>query len=380
MADQEEVRVSQDDLVRFCRGVFESLSLSAEDAALAADVLVAADLRGIPSHGVGRLWRYVNGLTTGQMLANGSTEVVAESDMSIVVNANGQMGAPVSVRTMRQVIKKAGTHGAAFGCVRDSNHFGIAGYYAMMALPHDCIGLAMTNTAALGVPTFGRQVMFGTNPLAFAAPADSEGAFVLDMSTTVVSRGKLEVYEKQGKDLPMGWAVDKQGKTACDAEAILADMFQRVGGGILPLGGAGDQYGGHKGYGLAAMVDILCAVLGGAPFGQAICDTEQSSARVSHFFGAIRVDRFRDVVGFRRDMDEMLRQLRGCPPAEGETRVYFAGQKETERERVYAREGIPVLPKVWEQLQDIAAERNVLPPSDCSGTHARGPCSNDNLR
>ena len=363
MREEIKLRVSQEDLTRFCREVFEALSLSMDDAALAAEVLVAADLRGIPSHGVGRLWRYVNGLTTGQMLATGHTEVVTESDTSIVVNAKGQMGAPVSVRTMRNVIEKASTCGAAFGCVRDSNHFGIAGYYAMMALPHDLIGFAMTNTAALGVPTFGRQVMFGTNPLAFAAPAAEEGAFVLDMSTTVVSRGKLEVYEKQGKNLPMGWAVDKVGKTACEAGSILEDMFHRVGGGILPLGGLGDQSGGHKGYGLAVMVDILCAVLGGAPFGKAICDTEQSSARVSHFFGAIRIDRFRDAGEFRRDMDEMLRNLRGCPPAEGESRVYFAGQKEAEREREYVKDGIPILPKVFDQLCSIAQEQGVTPPS-----------------
>ena len=365
VSERTQVRILQDDLTRFCREVFVALSLSADDAALAAEVLVAADLRGIPSHGVGRLWRYVNGLTSGQMLASERTEVVTESDMSIVVNANGQMGAPVSVRTMRKVIEKAGDQGAAFGCVRNSNHFGIAGYYAMMALPHNLVGLAMTNTAALGVPTFGRQVMFGTNPLAFAAPANAEGAFVLDMSTTVVSRGKLEVYEKQNKDLPMGWAVDKSGKTACEAGPILEDMFHRIGGGILPLGGLGDQYGGHKGYGLAVMVDILCAVLGGAPFGQAICDTEKSSARVSHFFGAISIDRFRDAASFRQDMDEMLGQLRACPPAEGETQVYFAGQKEAEREQDYARTGIPVLQKVFDQLCSIAQEQNVRPPRSC---------------
>jgi LDH2 family malate/lactate/ureidoglycolate dehydrogenase len=356
------IRIEPQELTRFCREVFTSFSLSPEDAAIAAEVLVAADLRGIPSHGVGRLWRYVNGLSSGQMVARAASEVVSETGMSIVVDAHGQMGAPVSARTMDRVIAKARTQGAAFGCVRNSNHFGIAGHYAMMALPHDAIGLAMTNTAALAVPTFGRQVMFGTNPLAFAAPADREGAFVLDMSTTVVSRGKLEVYEKRAEALPRGWAVDRSGRTACDPGSILEDMFTRAGGGILPLGGSGEQFGGHKGYGLAVMVDILCAVLGGAAFGDSIRDTEASSARVSHFFGAIRVDRFRDATAFRRDMDTMLERLRKCPPAEGERRVYFAGQKEAECERDFAASGIPVMDTVYDQLVRIASERGVSPP------------------
>jgi LDH2 family malate/lactate/ureidoglycolate dehydrogenase len=171
------------------------------------------------------------------------------------------MGAPISARAMGQIVTKAKNNGSAFGCVRNSNHFGIAGFYAKMALEEDMLGIAMTNTAALAVPTFGRQVMFGTNPLAFAAPADKERAFVLDMSTTVVTRGKVEVYDRLEKELPDGWAVDKTGRSAKNARAILDDMQNRVGGGIMPLGGFGKEFGGHKGYGLAVMVDILCAVL-----------------------------------------------------------------------------------------------------------------------
>jgi LDH2 family malate/lactate/ureidoglycolate dehydrogenase len=260
------------------------------------------------------------------------------------------------------VINKARTNGAAFGCVRDSNHFGIAGYYAMMALDEDMLGIAMTNTAALGVPTFGRQVMYGTNPLAFAAPADEERAFVLDMSTTVVTRGKIEMYEQLGKELPMGWAVDKTGQPARDARAILDDMFHRVGGGISPLGGAGEEFGGHKGYGLAIMVDILCAVLCGAPFGPDLSDTETSSARVGHFFGAIRIDTFRHPQEFRRDMDRMLRGLRNCPPAESAERVYFAGQKEFEKEEECLRMGVPLLKKTYDQICTIGDEYGVDSP------------------
>jgi len=357
------VRVRKEELETFCRRVFQTLGSSASDAEAAAAVLVAADVRGIPSHGVARLQRYVNGLKTGLMLTDAPVEVLAETPSSVVIHAHGAMGAPVSVRTMERVIGKASANGAAFGCVRDSNHFGIAGYYAMMALEKDMMGIAMTNTAALGVPTFGRQVMFGTNPLAFAAPADKERAFVLDMSTTVVTRGKIEVYDRLGKDLPQGWAVDKMGHSAQDAQSLLEDMFYRVGGGILPLGGEGEQFSGYKGYGLAIMVDILCGVLCGAPFGPDLADTATSSARVGHFFGAIRIDRFRDPQAFRGDMDRMLQGLRHCPPAEGEARVYFAGQKEFEHEAECLRLGVPLLVKTFDQLCEIGREYGFAVPT-----------------
>ena len=358
----DSVRINRESLEIFCRNVFIKSGLSESDARSAAEVLVAADARGIPSHGVGRLWRYVNGLKTGQMLPHAKPEIQVDTPTTTVINANGAMGAPVSVMAMENTINKAQASGAAFGCVRDSNHYGIAGYYAMMALPKDMIGISMTNTAALGVPTFGRQVMFGTNPFAFAAPADKERAFVLDFSTTVVTRGKIEVYDRLEKKLPAGWAVDKKGKTAHNAHTTLEDMFHRLGGGILPLGGEGEQFGGHKGYGLAVMVDILCSVLCGAPYGTALSDTETSSARVSHFFGAIKIEAFRNPKDFRSDMDDMLRNLRECPAAEGAERVYFAGQKEFEKEAESGKTGIPLMKKTYEQICEIGAEYKIVCP------------------
>jgi LDH2 family malate/lactate/ureidoglycolate dehydrogenase len=344
------VRVERERLEAFCRQVFATCGLTEEDAGIAAAVLVAADARGIPSHGVARLPRYVHGLEIGLMRTDAVPAVMRETATSLVIDARGAMGAPVSARTMRRVIAKAGEVGAAFGAVRASNHFGIAGYYAMMALERDMIGVAMTNTAALGVPTFGREPLFGTNPLAFAAPAQEEGAFVLDMATTVVTRGKVEVYNRREKTLPEGWAVDERGQPGTDPAAILHNLTYRVGGGILPLGGLGETFGGHKGYGLAVLVDILCGVLSGGDFCAEINDEPGSSARVSHFFGAIQVEAFRDPAAFRRDMDRMLRGLRESPPAAGETRVYFAGLKEFEHEDAVARQGIPLSRKVYDQL------------------------------
>ena len=323
-------------------------------------MLVTADAMNIPSHGVARLGRYVNGLKTGLMIPDAPIEVIVDTPSSVIIDAHGAMGAPVSVKAMKMVIDKAKTNGTAFGCVRESNHFGIAGYYARMALNEDMLGIAMTNTSALAVPTFGRQVMFGTNPIAFAAPADEEHAFLLDMATTVVTRGKIEVYDRLGKKLPVGWAVDKIGQPARDARPMLEDMFERIGGGILPLGGLGKEFGGHKGYGLAIMVDILCAVLCGASFGPAIADIPSSlSDRVSHFFGAIKIDRFRDPKEFRRDMDRMLRDLRNCPPAEGEERVYFAGLPEFEKEQKSSQIGVQLLKKTYDELCKIGNEYGV---------------------
>jgi len=357
-----DVRVDRRELEAFCRSVFEHGGMSPGDAGVTAEVLVSADAYGIPSHGVGRLRRYVSGLETGLMLSRESGVTLMETPASLVIDARGAMGPPVSVRVMGRVIEKAREAGAAFGAVRNSNHFGIAGYYARMALAEDMLGIAMTNTAALGVPTFGREAFFGTNPIAFAAPSDTEDPFVLDMSTTVVTRGKVEVYERRGGELPEGWAVDHTGKSARDPGSLLAGMQERLGGGILPLGGLDTLLGGHKGYGLAVMVDILCALLSGGPFGRDVYDTPESSARVSHFFGAIRIDRFRDPGEFRADMDRMLRELRACPPAEGRDRVWFAGLPEAEHERETGRRGVPLSSKTWSMLRELAAETGVELP------------------
>jgi LDH2 family malate/lactate/ureidoglycolate dehydrogenase len=256
---------------------------------------------------------------------------------------------------MRAAIDKAKGSGLAFVCVRDSNHFGIAGYYARLALAEDMIGIAMTNTAALGVPTFGTAALFGTNPIAFAAPALEEEAFVLDMSTTVVSRGKIELRDRAGREIPEGWAVDREGKDTKAPGPLLRDMQERAGGGLLPLGGRGKDYGGHKGYGLALMVDILCGVLGGAAFGPALFDTPSSSARVSHFFGAVKIANFRDPILFKQDMDEMLRGLRESPPSQGEERVLYAGLPESEMETESGRRGVPVALDTLKALEKLGS-------------------------
>ncbi|HPL72047.1 MAG TPA: Ldh family oxidoreductase, partial [Rectinema sp.] len=326
----QKIRINRGRLERFCTDVFIKLGMPQDEAQDSAEILVAADARGIESHGVGRLWRYKNGLQKGIMKGGIQATTLRETPISLVLDANGAMGLSLSKRTMARTIEKAMVAGAAFSSVRNSNHFGIAGFYSEMAARKDMIGIGMTNTAALGVPTFGRKAMFGTNPIAFSIPAHEGRMFTLDMATTVVTRGKIEVYDRENKALPSGWAVDTRGKGTSDAHRLLEDMLYQRGGGLLPLGGEGELLSGYKGYGLAEVVDILTAILSGGVFGQAVIDSQATSARVCHFFGALRLDLFRDPEAIKFDMDRLLNELEKAEPAEGCQRVYYAGLKEHE--------------------------------------------------
>lgn len=358
----DEVRIKRSGLEAFCSSVFGCLGMPGDQALDSARILVAADAAGIGSHGVARLRRYVEGMKSGTMEPDTSAVCVHRTPMSFVLDARGGIGLSISRKAMDEVIGMAETRGVAFASVRDSNHFGIAGYYARMALPRDMIGIAMTNTAALGVPTFGREAMTGTNPIAVAVPADKEAPFVLDMATTVVTRGKIETCAREMHPMPEGWAVGTDGHSTQDPESLLRDMLFRKGGGILPLGGQGELFGGHKGYGLGVLVDIFTAIASGGVFGKSVMDSAATSARVCHFFGALRIDLFREVAAFKADMDRMLRELRLSVPMEGEKEVLYAGLKEFRHERECEKYGVPIPRKVWNQLGSIARELGLQVP------------------
>ncbi len=357
------VRIARSDLSGFCSNIFMKLGIPLKEAQDSAEILVAADARGIESHGVARMARYVSGIRLGHMRGGVLPEVLRETPVSRVLDAQGAMGLHLSKVSMTDVIHKAQNLGVGICSIRNSNHFGIAGYYAEMAAREDMIGICMTNTAALGVPTFARDAMFGTNPIAVSVPANNGRLFTLDMATTCVTRGKVEVYEREEKPLPDGWAVDESGHVTKDASGLLADMLHQKGGGLLPLGGEGEMYGGHKGYGLAALVDIMTAVTSGGLFGMAVKDLETTTARVCHFFGAIRLDVFRDPDEFKKDMDNLLDQLQSARPAEGCDRVYYAGLKEHESEAECEIKGVPLSDKVAASLQAIGQEYRVPFPS-----------------
>lgn len=356
-------RVRAESLRHFCQQVFERADVPEEEAAITADVLVAADLRGIDSHGVARLKRYVDGLRAGRMIANPRVQVIRESLSTALIDGGGGLGQPIAVRAMRLAIEKAREGGAGFVAVRNSNHYGIAGYYAIMALDSDCIGISMTNASPSVVPTFGREAILGTNPISVAAPADQERPFVLDMATSVVPRGKLELYHPLAKPLLEGWAVDERGSTATDAGVILRNLAERLGGGILPLGGKGEELGGHKGYGLALMVDILSGVLGGAGYADRVSPKGERGGmkpgNVGHFFGALLVEGFRPLEEFKAAMDDLIRSLKGSAKAEGESRIYIHGEKEWEMEEERRKRGIPLHPRVVTMMEEIAEELNL---------------------
>lgn len=355
-------RVQRDNLEDFCSDIFGKLGMSPDKARDCSEILVAADARGIGSHGVARLWRYVNGIQAGIMKPETESEVIYQTPISRVIDAHGGIGLSLSKSIMKDVVQQAEVSGFSVAAVRDSNHFGVAGYYAMMALPKDMIGIAMTNTAALGVATFGRDVQFGTNPIAVAVPAAEQPAFVLDMATTVVTRGKIEEYHRESSPLPKGWAVDKEGADTSDSASLLQDMLVQAGGGILPLGGRGEEFGGHKGFGLGVLVDIMTAVTSGGIFGKSVVDSKKTSARVCHSFAAMRVDLFREASEFKADMDKLLLEISNSNPAVGQDRVYYAGLKEYEHELKCGKIGIPVTHKVWNILQNISIEQGVNLP------------------
>jgi LDH2 family malate/lactate/ureidoglycolate dehydrogenase len=323
-----------------------------------ADVLLAADLRGIESHGIARLRHfYVDRIKRGAIDPRAVPVVVRETATTLAFDARNGLGHPPAKHAMAQTIAKAKRGGIAFATVRNSNHFGIAGYYAMMALEHDLIGIASTDSIHYGAPTFGSQKKFGTNPFAFAIPAGEEPPFVLDFATTAVTFGKLEVYARMGKRLLPGWAVDARGAPTDDpAQAA-------PGGALLPLGGFGIATGGHKGFGLGLLCEILCGVLAGAAFGPelSIGDATAHGGHVGHFFGALRIDALRDAADFKADMDRELRAFRTAVPEAGIDKVRVAGDPEREHEAVNRRDGVPHLPKVWEAVDELAAELGIRP-------------------
>jgi len=365
MPDNTGPRVRADSLKRFCERVFQKLGVPEDDVRITADVLVAADLRGIDSHGVARLRRYANGLQSGMIVARPHVQVVTETPATALIDAGAGLGQPVSYRAMEKAIHKALDVGAGFVAVRNSNHYGIAGYYAMMALEHDCIGFSTTNASVLVVPTFARNGMLGTNPISVAAPANQNWPFVLDMATSTVPRGKLEVYHRLEKPLPLGWATDETGTPTTDTDRVLENFKDKTrgGGGLLPLGGAGELLGGHKGYGLSLLVDILCGVLSGAAYADLVypktADGKPLPSNIGHCFGALRIDAFRPAEAFKLAMDDLQRRLKEAPKAEGQARIYIHGEKEYEEAERRSRDGISLNPKVAADLRAIADELGV---------------------
>jgi L-2-hydroxycarboxylate dehydrogenase (NAD+) len=342
-------------LQHFIQEVFLSIGCPEEDALLASQVLISADLRGVDSHGIARLSGYVRLYDHGRLNPNPSIKIVHETPSTAVVDGDKGLGLVVAPKAMEIAMKKAELVGSGWISVQNSNHFGIAGYHAMMALNNDMIGWAMTNAAPLVTPTFSKEKLLGTNPIAVAVPAATNPPFVADFASTAVAYGKMEILQRKGVPAPYGWVQDKDGNPTDDANAV------KNGGALLPLGGD-REHGSHKGYGLGAIVDIFSGVLSGANFGPWVPPFatagfmnagEQVGKGTGHFLGAMRIDGFRPADEFKADMDKWINRFRSAPAVEGK-RVLIPGDPERVLEAERKANGIDLLDPVVKDLKGLA--------------------------
>ena len=351
---------SYQQLFDFSKKIFQKIGCSPGHADTAAKTLLSADLRGIDSHGIARLSGYVRLWEVKRVNATPDIKIIHETPSTAVIDGDSGLGLVVAPFAMQIAIEKAKQVGTGWVSVQNSNHFGIAGYHAMMALEHDMIGMAMTNASPLVAPTFSIDKMLGTNPICVAAPAGNEPPFVADLATTTAANGKLEILQRKNADTPLGWVQDTEGNPSTDANIL------KKGGALLPLGGD-REHGSHKGYALGAIVDIFSALLSGAnyapwvpPFPAYVpMPAQQPGKGIGHFLGAMRIDAFRPADDFKKDMDHWIQGFRKCRTIPGEEKVLVPGDPEREFEADRSKNGIPLLDAVVDDLEKLAERLSV---------------------
>lgn len=317
---------------RFIRDVFKGVGVPAADAAVCAEVLITADKLGIDSHGVSRLKSiYYDRIRDGILNPKTRFEIVRQSPTTAVIDGHNGMGHVIAKRAMELTIKKAKRYGMGMTAVRNSTHYGIAGYHAMLASKAGMIGISGTNARPSVAPTFGVENMMGTNPLTFAIPTDEKFPFLLDCATPITQRGKIEVYAKLGKKIPKGWVIDSEGRSRTDANEVLKDLVAGTAA-LVPLGGPGEDMGGYKGYGYTTVVEILSAALQQGAYMKMLLGYDAKGNKVpyplGHFFIAINVEAFTSLRSFKKTTGDILRGLRASKKAPGARRIYTAGEKE----------------------------------------------------
>lgn len=342
-----------DPLRRCCEDVFEKHGFSRAECRRIVDVVLTADLYGIESHGIQRMMRYHTSIVRGLVDAKASPEVVFETKLSAVIDGRRTMGQTTAYRAMQMAIDKAKEHGFGAVTVRSCNHYGIAGYYAKMAASEDLLGFSSTNTEAIAIPTFGKQPMLGTNPLALCMPADPYD-FWFDAATTVVPRGKLEIRDKHGLALQSGWAADETGAVSTDAGHVLDLINAKSCGGIFPIGGASTDTASHKGYGLGVIAELFTSVFAG---GHTSPHVENGGMGDTSFcFCALDYGLFGDKRDIRQRMSVLLRELRESAKADGHDRIYTHGEKEMESMAEKLRTGVPAGLKTAGELRQICQD------------------------
>ncbi|MBO5270993.1 MAG: Ldh family oxidoreductase [Clostridia bacterium] len=338
----KSVRYSVSTVERLCCEVFEKLGFSAHDAARITDVLLLADLYGIRSHGTQRLIRYHKAIERKSVHVEAKPEIVFETPVSAVIDGHSGMGQLIALFAVEKAIEKAKNVGMAFVTVRNSNHYGIAGYYAKMACDAGMIGLSVTNSESIMVHTGSKQAVLGSNPIAFAMPAEPY-PFLFDAATTVVPKGKLEVYRKADKPLGDGWGVDENGEVSRDPDRVLHCIDGKLGvGGILPLGGAGEESGGHKGYGFSMICELLCSITSSGATANHHVRKAGEGAGTCHAFLVIDPKIFGDPEGMKEHLSVFLSELREAKRANPETPIYTHGEKEQRAYEIALRDGLDV--------------------------------------
>jgi L-2-hydroxycarboxylate dehydrogenase (NAD+) len=340
--------------------VFRHFAVPEKDAAQAADVLASADLRGIDSHGVARLHSYFDMLTLGRINPKPQIKLLRSTLSTAVVDGDNGLGLVVGPHANRIAMDLAANSGSGWISVCNSNHYGIAGYYVLEALQRDLIGWAMTNSTKLVAPLWGAERMLGTNPIAIAFPGKLEPPIVIDLATSAAAYGKIEMARRNREPIPLGWGINHQGLNTTNPDEPVA------GGALLPLGSDRER-GGHKGYALAMMVDILSCVLSGAnwgPFAPPFALRQEIPKRsvgkgIGHFFGAMRIDGFIDPDAFKTQIDDYIRVFRATKPAPGTNGPLIPGDPEREAEKIRRRTGVPLILPVIEELRDISSKTGI---------------------
>ncbi|HIL30867.1 MAG TPA: Ldh family oxidoreductase [Dehalococcoidia bacterium] len=340
--------VQGDDLKKTVAGIFEKLGVTPEDALLAADVQVLADLRGVDSHGVSNMLKsYITGYQEGSINPRPNWKVVRETPSTATVDSDKGLGTIVTPKAMDIAIQKAKNVGVGMVTIGNARHLGMASYHAMLALPHDMIGICMTSCPPQVLPTFGAEPRLGTNPIAIAVPAKNEPPFVFDVATSSVAVNKIRIAARLGAEIPGGWMAREDGSPIMES-GLAPEKFT-----LLPLG-ADREGGSHKGYGFSCMVDILAGVLTGFGYGAV-----PGRPNFGHMVAAYSIDAFTDVEPFKAEMDEWLQMMKSTKPAPGHDRVLVAGQPEAEVEVVRREEGIPLHPDVADWIRDTCSEMSV---------------------
>lgn len=355
-----DIVYSYDSLKAFALSVFAKIGCPADQADLATEVLLRADLRGIDSHGIARLTGYVRLWEKKRVNSNPVVKIVHESPSTAVVDGDGGLGLVVAPKAMQIAIAKASVAGTGWVSVKNSNHFGIAGYHAMMALSHDMIGIAMTNASPLVAPTFSIERLLGTNPIAVAIPANLQPPFVADFATTTAANGKLEILQRKNQQAPVGWVQTRDGAVSTDPNET------KSGGALIPLG-SDREHGSHKGFCLGAWVDIFSAVLSGANYGPWVPPfvafleppTDPVGDGIGHFFGAMRIDAFRPAVEFKYHMDNWISRFRSAKTIDTEEKVIIPGDPERESHEYRIQHGIPLNAKVVVDLKELGIKMGI---------------------